>query len=54
MNYQLREKIMTKFATLGPKTYSYLTDETDENKKAEDTLKHIIKRKNNTTQTTQE
>ena len=45
MNFELGGKIMTKFLTLGPKTYSYLTDDNDKNKKAEGTLKHAIKGK---------
>ena len=34
---------MTEFATVRPKTYSYLTDDNEENKKARDTKKCIIK-----------
>ena len=34
MEDQLGQKIMTEFTTLRPKTYSYLTDYTDETKKA--------------------
>ena len=32
-------KIITKFAILRPKIYSYLTDDNDENKKAKGTKK---------------
>ena len=37
-------KIITEFATLRPKNYSYLTDDGKENKKAKGTKKCIIKR----------
>ena len=30
-------KIVTEFAVMTPKTYRYLTDDNDENKKAKDT-----------------
>ena len=33
MKDQLGRKLMTEFAALRPKTYSYLTDDSDENKK---------------------
>ena len=33
MRDELDEKIITEFAALRPKTYSYLTDDNDENKK---------------------
>ena len=36
---------MTEFATLGPKTYSYLTDSNNENKKAKSTKKCVVKRR---------
>ena len=36
---------MTEFAGLKPKTYSYLTDDGNENKKAKSTKKCHIKRK---------
>ena len=36
---------MAEFAVLRPKTYSYLTDDSDENKKEKDTKMYIIKRK---------
>ena len=37
-------KIITEFAALRPKTYSYLTDDCKENKKAKGTKKCVIKR----------
>ena len=37
-------KIITEFTALRPKTYSYLTDNNDKNKKAKDNKKCIIKR----------
>ena len=39
------EKIMTEFAALRAKTYSYSTDNKDEDKKAKGTKKCVIKRK---------
>ena len=45
MKDELRWKIMTEFATLKIKTYSYLTDGNDEDKKTKDTEKCAIKRK---------
>ena len=36
-------KIITEFVTLRPKSYSYLTDDGKEDKKAKGTKKHIIK-----------
>ena len=39
MKDELDEEIMTEFASLRPKTYSYLTDDNDENRKAKDTKK---------------
>ena len=45
MKDQLGGKIMSKFATLTPKTYSYLIDGNDENKKAKATKKCVVKRK---------
>ena len=45
MKDQLGGKIMSKFATLTPKTYSYLIDGNDENKKAKATKKYVVKRK---------
>ena len=44
MKDELRGKIITEFVTLRPKTYSYLTDDGKENKKAKGTKKRIIKR----------
>ena len=41
---------MTEFATVRPKTYSYLTDDNEENKKARDTKTCIIKHCFETTQ----
>ena len=38
-------KIMTEFAALRPKTYSYVTDDNDENEKTKGTQKWAIKRK---------
>ena len=38
-------KMMTEFATLRLKTHSYLTDDSDENKKAKGRRKCVIKRK---------
>ena len=37
-------KIITEFVTSRPKTYSYLTDDRKEDKKAEGTKKFVIKR----------
>ena len=34
---------MTKFAALKPKTYNYLIDDNNENKKAKDKKKRVIK-----------
>ena len=39
MRDELDEKIITKFAALRPKAYSYLTDDNDENKKEKRTKK---------------
>ena len=36
---------MTEVAVLRPKTYCYLTDENNENKKSKGTKKSVIKRK---------
>ena len=44
MKYQLGGKITTEFVGLRPKTYSYLTDNGNNNKKAKGTQKCIIKR----------
>ena len=45
MKDELGEKIMTKFVGLVAKTYSYLIDDGDEDKKAKGTKKCVIKRK---------
>ena len=45
MKDELGGKIMTKFVALRPKTYSYLTDDCEEDKKAKGTKKCVIKRK---------
>ena len=37
--------IITEFVALRPKTYGYLTDDSDENKKSKVTKKCVIKRK---------
>ena len=44
MKDELGDKIITEFVTLRPKTYSYLTDDDKEDKKAKETKKCIIKR----------
>ena len=44
MKDKLGGKIITEFVTLRPKTYSYLTDEGKEDKKAKGTKKCVIKR----------
>ena len=43
MKYEQGGKIMTKFAALGPKTYSYLMDDGGSDKKAKGTKKYVIK-----------
>ena len=43
MKDELRGKIMTEFVALRPKTYSYLTDDCKEDKKAKGTKKCVIK-----------
>ena len=43
MKDELGGKIITEFVTLRPKTYSYLTDDGKEDKKAKGTKKCIIK-----------
>ena len=45
MKDELGGKIMTEFVALRPKTYSYLTDDCEENKKAKGTKKCVIKRR---------
>ena len=42
---ELGGKIITEFVALRPKTYSYLTDDCKEDKKAKGTKKCVIKRK---------
>ena len=44
MKYELGGKIITEFVTLRPKTYSYLTDDCREDKKAKGAKKCVIKR----------
>ena len=44
MNDELGGKIITEFVTLRPKTYSYLTDDRKEDKKAKGTKKCVIKK----------
>ena len=44
MKDKLGEKIITEFVTLRPKTYSFLTDDGKEDKKAKGTKKCIIKK----------
>ena len=44
MKDELGEKIMTEFAALRPKTYSYLMDDGNSDKKARGTKKRVIKR----------
>ena len=45
MKHELGGKIITEFVTLRPKTYSFLTDDGKENKKAKGTKKCVIKKK---------
>ena len=45
MKGELREQIMKYFVRLRAKTYNYLKDNNDEDKKAKDTKKCVIKRK---------
>ena len=47
MKDELGGKIMTEFVPLRPKTYSYLTDDCEEDKKAKGTKKCVIKRELN-------
>ena len=44
MKDELEEEIITEFVTLRPKTYSYLTDDSKEEKKAKGTKKCVIKK----------
>ena len=44
MKDELGGKIITEFVTVRPKTYSYLTDDCKEDKKAKGTKKCVIKR----------
>ena len=44
MKDELGGKIITEFVALRPKTYSYLTDDCEEDKKAKGTKKYVIKR----------
>ena len=44
MKDELGGKIITEFVTLRPKTYSYLTDDCKEDKKAKGIKKYVIKR----------
>ena len=44
MKDELGGKIIMEFVTLRPKTYSYLTDDCKEDKKAKGTKKCVIKR----------
>ena len=45
MKDELGGKITTEFAALRPKTYSYLTDDCEEDKNAKGTKKCVIKRR---------
>ena len=45
MKVELGGKIMTEFVASRPKTYSYLTDDREEDKKAKGTKKCVIKRR---------
>ena len=45
MKIELGGKIMTEFVALRPKTYSFLTDDCEEDKKAKGTKKCVIKRR---------
>ena len=45
LKYELGRKIMTELFALRPKTYSYLTDDCEEDKKAKGTKKCVTKRR---------
>ena len=45
MEYQLSGETITKFVELRAKTYSYLIDDGNEDRKAKDTKNCVIKRK---------
>ena len=45
MKDELRRRILTEFVALRPKTYSYLTDDFKEDKKAKGTKKYVTKRR---------
>ena len=45
MKDELRENIMTEFVALRPKTYSYLVDDGESDKKAKGTKKCVIKQR---------
>ena len=45
MKHELGGKFMTKFVGLRAKTYSYLIDDSSEDKKGKDRKKRVIKRK---------
>ena len=44
MKYELGGRVITEFVALRPNTYTYLTDDCKENKKAKGTKKCVIKR----------
>ena len=44
MKDELGGEIITEYVTLIPKTYSYLTDDSKEDKKAKGTKKYVIKK----------
>ena len=45
MKDELGQKIMTEFAALRPKVYSYLIDDGKNDKKAKGTKKYVVKRR---------